>query len=445
MDIKRDILTQFLKWKESDNRKPLIIRGARQIGKSWAMRKFGEQNYRHVAFFNFDNSPELCAEFERTKDPKRIIDILGLYTDVPIIPYDTLIIFDEIQECNKALNALKYFYEVAPEYHIMAAGSLLGVSLSKGDSFPVGKVNFIDMYPVTFREFLREDNPQIYQYFENLKKIGPLPEIVMGKAFESYQRYQICGGMPEATSGMLENVGVGRVVEIQDEILTAYSLDFAKHAPTSDIPKISAIWKSLPSQLARENRKFVYKLVKEGARGREYEDALLWMQSAGLIERIFCISKPGLPISAYDDMSAFKVYLCDAGLLRALSQIPPEVFLRDASEFKEFRGAMTENRVLQSLLPQLKVKPRYWVSGATAEVDFIIQDELRIIPIEVKSGISLTGKSLKVYNERYSPEFMIRFSMNNLRKDGNILNIPLFLADWTKKIIPFATTSEKES
>lgn len=435
MDIQRDIMVKFAQWKESSDRKPLILKGARQIGKSWAMKRFGEENYKHIAYFNFDNSPELCAEFDRTKNPHRIIETLRLYSDQTIIPHDTLIILDEIQECNKALNALKYFCEDAPEYHIMAAGSLLGVALSKGDSFPVGKVDFLDMYPVTFREFLREDNPRIFNFIENLENIEPLPEIVIGQLTESYRKYQICGGMPEAAKAMLEYKGIARVSTIQDAILTAYTLDFSKHAPGKDIPRIGAIWNSIPSQLARENRKFIYKLVKEGARAREYEDALLWMQHAGLILRVFCCSKPGLPLSAYDDLSAFKIYLCDTGLLRALSKIPAEAFLNDTPDFKEFRGAMTENRVLQSLITQVDPFPRYWVSNATAEVDFLIQYKIKILPAEVKSGTSLEGKSLRVYATKYAPDLMLRYSMNNLKIDGQLLNIPLPLVDWTIKLL----------
>lgn len=435
MEIRRDIITKLEEWKRRDDRKPLIIRGARQIGKSWVMRKFGETHYDNVAYFNFENTPELSLEFEKTKDPKRVLDFLQLYADIAITPHRTLIIFDEIQECNKALNTLKYFCETAPEYHIMAAGSLLGVSLAKGDSFPVGKVDFLTMYPVTFREFLREDNPAIFDYLESSDLSDSLPEIVFNRMNESYLKYQICGGMPEAAVAMLDNRGMERVSEILRAILVSYTLDFAKHAPGKDIPRISAIWQSVPSQLARENRKFLYKLVKEGARAREYEDALLWMQHAGMIYRVFCISKPALPIAAYDDMSAFKIYLCDTGLLRTLADIPVEVLLTDNDNYIEFKGAMAENRVLQSLIAQFEVMPRYWVSSATAEVDFIQQVGLNIVPIEVKCGTRLGGKSLSVYINRYSPHVAIRYSMLNLHFDQTLVNIPLALADWTYKIL----------
>lgn len=434
-EIKRDIVKDLLQWKQRSDRRPLIIQGARQIGKTWVMRRFGEENFDYVAYFNFDSSEELCREFENTKDPTRLIDILRLYTDCPIEPGRTLMIFDEIQQSNKALNALKYFCEEAPQYHILAAGSLLGVALSKGDSFPVGKVDFLRMYPVTFKEFLNADDSQMYEYIENLSEIAPLPEIVLNRLTEAYRRYQISGGMPAAVVAMLDRRGIKEIENIQNSILTAYSLDFAKHAPGKDIPRISAIWSSIPSQLARENRKFIYKLVKVGARGREYEDALLWLEHAGMIYRIFCSSKPGLPLSAYDDLAAFKVYLCDVGLLRCMAQLPAEVLWADNPLYVEFKGAMAENMVLQSLVSQFEVMPRYWTSEATAEVDFLLQNDTTIIPIEVKSGTRLGGKSLGLYINRFEVATALRFSMNNLRQDGAVVNIPLPLADWTSKIL----------
>lgn len=435
MEIKRDIMTALLKWKQQPERKPLIIQGARQIGKTWIMRKFGEEYFDYVAYFNFDASEELCREFENTKSPGRLIDILRLYTESPIKPGQTLIIFDEIQQSNKALNSLKYFCEEAPEYHVLAAGSLLGVSLSQGDSFPVGKVEFQRMYPVTFREFLRADTPQMYEYMENLTEIAPLPEIVMGRVGEAYRRYQVCGGMPAAVVAMLKKQGVQEIEEIQRSILTAYSLDFAKHAPGKDIPRIAAIWNSIPSQLAKENRKFIYKLVKTGARAREYEDGLLWLEHAGMIYRIFCSSKPRLPLSAYDDLSTFKIYMCDGGLLRVMAQLPADVLWSENPLYIEFKGAMAENMVLQSLVAHFDAMPRYWTSEATAEVDFLLQDGTSLLPVEVKSGTRLSGKSLGIYMDRFPVELALRYSMNNLKRDEAILNIPIFLADWTDKLL----------
>jgi hypothetical protein len=317
----------------------------------------------------------------------------------------------------------------------VAAGSLLGVALSHGDSFPVGKVEFLTMYPVSFREFLRADNPAIYDYLEGLCSVEPLPETVFNQALEAWRRYQVCGGMPAAAAAMLDGRGVEEVETRQQEVLTAYTLDFAKHASGSDIPRITAIWNSIPSQLGRENRKFLYRLVKPGARAREYEDGLLWLEHAGLIHRTFCTTKPALPLSAYDDVSAFKIYLCDAGLLRRLAQLSAEVFTREVPGFVEFKGAMAENAVLQSLLHQWEVAPRYWTSGATAEVDFVLQADLEVIPIEVKAGVNIRARSLSVYADRYQPTRAVRYSLNNLSRDGRLLNIPLFLADWTRKLL----------
>lgn len=435
MEIKRDIMAALLKWKLQPERKPLIIQGARQIGKTWIMKKFGEECFDYVAYFNFDASEELCREFENTKSPERLIDILRLYTEYPIEPGRTLIIFDEIQQSNKALNSLKYFCEETPEYHILAAGSLLGVSLSQGDSFPVGKVDFLRMYPVTFREFLRADTPQMYEYIENLTEIAPLPEIVIGRVGEAYRRYQVCGGMPAAATAMLEKQGIQKIESIQKSILTAYSLDFAKHAPGKDIPRIAAIWNSIPSQLAKENRKFVYKLVKTGARAREYEDGLLWLEHTGMIYRIFCSTKPGLPLSAYDNLSAFKIYLCDGSLLRVMAQLPADVLWTENPLYTEFKGAMAENMVLQSLVAHFDVMPRYWTSGATAEVDFLLQNKTSLLPVEAKAGIRLGGKSLGIYIDRFTAGLALRFSMNNLKRDGTILNLPIFLADWTERLL----------
>ena len=435
MEIKREVMDALLEWKQRPERKPLIIQGARQIGKTWIMQKFGEENFEYMAYFNFDASDELCREFENTKNPERLIDILRLYTQYPIEAGRTLIIFDEIQQSNRALNSLKYFCEKAPEYHIIAAGSLLGVSLSQGDSFPVGKVEFLRMFPVSFREFLQSDAPQMYEYIENMSEIAPLPEIVMGRVGEAYRRYMVCGGMPAAAKAMLEKNSVQEIENIQKYILTAYALDFSKHAPGKDIPRIAAVWNSIPSQLAKENRKFVYKLVKPGARAREYEDALLWLEHAGMIYRVFCSSKPGLPLCAYDDLSAFKIYMCDSGLLRAMSHLPIEVFWSENVLYKEFKGALAENMVLQALVNQFDVQPRYWTSDATAEVDFLLQKDASIIPVEVKSGTRLGGKSLGIYIDRFNSNLALRFSMNNLKRDGAIINIPLFLADWTDKLL----------
>jgi predicted AAA+ superfamily ATPase len=435
MKIERDILLALTAWKVREDRKPLILQGARQTGKTWAMQTFGERYFEHTAYFSFERNDELSVVFERTKDPKRLIGQLKPYTSTPIEPQKTLIIFDEIQECNSALNALKYFCEEMPEYAIVAAGSLLGVSMAKGYSFPVGKVGFLQMHPLTFKEFLAADEPELYDFVKQLSGLEELPILIFNRFVESFHRYQVTGGMPAPAVAFLDNKGMAAVDEALNDILNAYTLDFAKHAEKNDIPRITDIWKSIPSQLSRENRKFLYKLVKPGARAREYEDALLWLQQAGLVHRIFAITKPALPVSAYDDLTSFKIYLSDVGLLRKLAKLPPEIMLNYSPLYSEFKGAMTENYVLQSLVAQFEVLPRYWTSEGKAEVDFILQNGLDIIPVEVKSGVAIAGKSLHIYNERYSPNLRIRYSFNNLKKDGNLLNIPVFLADWTKMLI----------
>lgn len=438
MKIEREIVQHLAAWKMKENRKPLVLQGARQIGKTWAMKDFGGQYFEQTAYFSFERNDELFQLFESTKDPKRLLGQLAMHTSAAIEPKKTLLVFDEIQECNKALNSLKYFCEETPEYAIIAAGSLLGVAMSKGGSFPVGKVDFLQMHPLTFREFLAADAPELCDYVkntENTGKWGEIPLIIFNQLTEAFRRYQVTGGMPEAAAAFLDNKGMGRVEEILQNILNAYALDFSKHAAGGDIPKITEIWRSIPSQLSRENRKFLYKLVKPGARAREYEDALLWLAQAGLVHRVFASAKPALPISAYDDLTAFKVYLSDIGLLRKLAKLPPEIILNNSPLHTEFKGAMTENYILQSLVAQFEAAPRYWTSTGEAEVDFIVQNGLEIIPMEVKSAHSVAGKSLHIYNEKYAPRQRVRYSFNNLKKDGNLYNIPVFLADWTSRIL----------
>lgn len=435
MDLYRSIIEELKDWKSRPDRKPLILKGARQTGKTWILEHFGQTEFEYVASFNFDKNESLNEIFENTKEPQRIIAQLKLHTDCPILPHKTLIIFDEIQECNKALNALKYFCEDSPEYAVVAAGSLLGVALSKGDSFPVGKVEFMELYPLTFREFLIANDKKTCQYIEDLSTIEPLPQIIADKLSEFYRQYLVIGGMPAAVEAFVENRGMETVKRVQRFILDAYTLDFSKHAENKDIPRITSIWDSIPSQLAKENRKFIYKMVKPGARARDYEDALLWLEHAGLVYRVFCSSKPHLPLKSYDDLSAFKIYLSDIGLLRELAGLPPEVVLGGNAVYTEFKGALAENYVMQSLVYQLDIKPRYWASAGKAEVDFVIQSGSEIIPIEVKSETRLGGKSLSVYDANYHPAYKIRYSLNSLKMDGNLINIPLYLADWTTKFI----------
>lgn len=432
----RTIFQQLKAWQNSPDRKPVLLQGARQIGKTWAMERFGKENFEFVAKFDFDRTPELAQVFARTKDVKRLIPELALYVDVPIEPGRTLLIFDEIQECEAALNSLKYFCEDLPEQHVIAAGSLLGVAVRrKRMQVPVGKVTVIKMHPLNFAEFLRAADSRTWEYAENLTAIAHLPEIVLNRLILEYKRYLVCGGMPEAAKALLDNRGMETVEQILQDILDLYELDFAKYAAAPQIPRISAIWHSLPSQLAKENRKFLYKVVRDGARAREYEDSLLWLEEAGMVQRVFAAGKPGLPLSAYRDVAAFKVYACDCGLLRRLAKISPEIILGESSNYTEFRGAVAENAVLQSLLPQGSDVPYYWTSGNRAEVDFLLPLPAEIIPVEVKADSCVAGKSLGVYTQKYAPAHRIRFSMNNLQENSGLISCPLPLCDWIKKLL----------
>lgn len=438
MEIRRDIIEQFKAWKNTPERKPILLKGARQIGKTWAMETFGREAFDYYVKFDFDRQPELKSVFQISKNPERIIKELALYTEVPIIAGQTLIIFDEIQECEEALNSLKYFYEDAPQYHIIAAGSLLGVAVKRRSmTVPVGKVNMIRMYPVTFREFLRAADERTFQYIEDLHTAERLPEIILNKLKTEYRRYLICGGMPEAVISLLDNKGMEAVEQVLQDILDLYELDFSKYATPRDIPRIHAIWHSLPSQLAKENRKFIYKVIKQGARSKDYEDALLWLEDAGMIYRTFNITKPALPLSAYEETTAFKVYACDCGLLRRMARLPATVILNPNANYTEFKGSMAENAVLQSIIPLLNNDiPHYWSPDSRAEIEFIIQWGENIIPIEVKAENCINGRSLSVYTERYKPTKRIRFSFLNLQYNQGLLSCPTPMADWFYRFLP---------
>ena len=435
MRIERDIIHQFKAWKEVPNRKPILLKGARQIGKTWAMETFGKECFKYCVKFDFDRHPELKSVFQVSKDPQRLIKELTLYCDQPIIAGETFMIFDEIQECEEALNSLKYFREEAPQYHIIAAGSLLGVAVKKRKmTVPVGNVKIINMFPVTFREFLRASDLRTYEYIESLDEIRHLPEIIMNKLRTEYRRYQVSGGMPEAIVALLEDRGVGEVESVLQGILDLYELDFAKYAEPREIPRIHAIWHSLPAQLSKENRKFIYKVIKSGARSKDYEDALMWLEDAGMIYRIFSISKPGMPLSAYEETDAFKAYACDCGLLRRLAHLPATVVTDPIANYTEFKGAMAENAVLQSIMPFMDdQKPNYWTSPGTAEVEFVIQWDDEIIPVEVKAEENISGSSLSVYFKTYSPRYRMRFSMLNLQFNCGLLSSPAPLAGWLDK------------
>ncbi len=437
MKIAREIINTFKEWKDAPTRKPILLQGARQIGKTWAMEAFGNECFEYCAKFDFDRQEELKSVFQGTKAPERIVKELALYCDVPIIPGKTLIIFDEIQECEEALNSLKYFCEDAPAYHVMAAGSLLGVAVKKRRmTVPVGKVRVMRMYPLSFREFLRASDARTFEYIEHISAIEKLPEVILNKLKLEYRRYLVCGGMPDAACAMLNNQGMESVDAILQDILDLYELDFAKYAEPREIPRIHALWHSLPSQLAKESRKFVYKVVKPGARAKDYEDALLWLEDAGMIYRVNNITKPLFPLSAYEDLSAFKLYACDCGLLRRLAKLPASIVVSPTANYTEFKGAMAENAILQSLMPILRSDvPYYWSPDSRAEIEFVIQWNDEIVPIEVKAENCVSGRSLSVYNDKYAPKHRVRFSFLNLQYNCGLLSCPSPLADWLPALL----------
>lgn len=445
--MERLIMKKLLDWKNSKYRKPLILKGVRQVGKTWLLKEFAKRYYKNLAYFNFDEHPEYKQFFESTKDVNRILQNLMMASGEIIsidTPEDTLIVFDEIQECPNALNTLKYFCENTPHYHVACAGSLLGIALSKPASFPVGKVDFLEIMPMTFTEFLiANGDSNLSNYMHTIDRIEPIPEAFFNPLYEKLKMYFVTGGMPESVRSWTQERDVELMQQVLSNILGAYERDFAKHPDPKDFPKISLIWKSTPSQLARENKKFIYKVVKEGARAREYEDALQWLCDANLTYKIYRSSAPGLPISAYDDLSAFKLYMADVGLLRRLSLLAPSAFGEGNRLFVEFKGALSENYVLQTLQNQFEATPRYWtMDNPRYEVDFLIQRENDILPVEVKSESNVESRRLQKFKEKYGDKvkLRIRFSLNNLRLDNDLLNIPLFMADYADKIIGMALT-----
>jgi len=443
--MERLIMQKLLDWKNSKYRKPLILKGVRQVGKTWLLKEFAKSYYKNLAYFNFDEHPEYKQFFESTKDVNRILQNLMMASGEIIsidTPEDTLIVFDEIQECPNALNTLKYFCENTPHYHVACAGSLLGIAMSKPASFPVGKVDFLEIMPMTFSEFLiANGDVNLNNCMDTIDKIEPIPEAFFNPLYEKLKMYFVTGGMPESVRVWTQERDVELMQQVLSNILGAYERDFAKHPDPKDFPKISLIWQSIPSQLARENKKFIYKVVKEGARAREYEDALQWLCDANLTYKIYRSTEPGLPISAYDNISAFKLYMIDVGLLRRLSLLAPSAFGEGNRLFAEFKGALSENYVLQALQNQFEAMPRYWtMDNPRYEVDFLIQRENDILPVEVKSESNVESRSLKKYKEKYGDKvkLRIRFSLNNLRLDDDLLNIPLFMADYADRLIGMA-------
>ncbi len=435
MYFSRDIIKALNVWKNKPRSKPLILQGARQVGKTYLLKQFGRDSFENTAYFNFEKQVGLKQFFSATKEPREILTQLALVNGAPIHPERTLIIFDEIQECIAALNALKYFNEETPDYKIACAGSLLGVAMARGASFPVGKVDFMKLHPLSFVEFLAVADPALVTYLDSIEKIEAIPDIFFNPLKEKLKMYFISGGMPEAVTALLELQDVAATQEVLYNIVNAYRLDFTKHVENKDIQKIYHIWDSLPSQLARENKKFLYQTIKTGARAREYEDALNWLVNAGLVYKIHACSKPTLPLSAYDDLSSFKVYLHDVGLLRRLSLLDPVVYADGNRLIGEFKGALAENFILSGLSRQFEGLPRYWRSGNRAEIDFLIQHRNRIIPVEVKSDENIKSRSLSEYRKHFAPELSLRFSLRNLKKDEGFINLPLFMVDYAKRFI----------
>jgi predicted AAA+ superfamily ATPase len=431
--VERILLNALSLWKDNPKKKPLIVKGVRQCGKTWLLREFGERYYRDVAYFNFEGNDALQARFDGDLDVRRIIAELGILRQKLIAPQTTLIILDEIQFCNRALTALKYFCENAPEYHIVSAGSLLGVALSKPLSFPVGKVDFLTLYPMNFYEFLTANGERLLcEYLEELPAGRRVSELFADK-LEAYLRtYYITGGMPEAVSVWLESQDIEKLEETQQKILDSYELDFAKHAPSKDFPKLTAIWRSIPEQLAKENTKFIFSQVRKGLRAKDLEDALEWLLNAGLAYKAAKIEKPFLPLSSYADQSCFKLYMADVGLLRRMSRLPAAALLEKSHVFREFRGALTENYVLCELVSLYDGDtPFYWKSGNSAEVDFVIQNGMDIVPIEVKAERNERARSLAEYRKKYEPRISLTVSMNNAGRN----HAPLYLLWKLKKLL----------
>lgn len=425
MVMYRTKIAHLEKWKNSKNRKPLIIKGARQVGKTWLMKEFGEKYYDKCAYVNFDNNPQMKELFSGDYNIDRIIQGLKIETGVNIEKENTLIIFDEIGEVPKALTSLKYFYENAPFYHIVAAGSLLGVAMHEGTSFPVGKVDFMTLHPLDFIEFLmalgENDLTQLIQ-----RNDVSLCNAFHDKLINYLKEYFYIGGMPEVVCAYAENKDYQEVRDIQNRLLVAYEQDFSKHAPNIQVPRIRELWNNIPTQLAKENKKFIYGVVREGARAREYENALLWLIDAGLVYKVNRVNDYKIPLSGYQDFSAFKLYLFDVGLLSAMANIDIKTLLEKETVFTEFKGALTECYVLEELIHNREKEIFYWASS-TNEIDFIMQIDNKIIPIEVKASVNLQAKSLKNFIQKYNSLINIRTSMAKYKKEEKILNVPLYL------------------
>jgi len=421
----REKINDLIEWKNSADRKPLIIRGARQVGKTWLMKEFGEKYYKKVAYINFDNNNIMKSLFEGDLSIENIVLGLRIESGVQIDTEDTLIIFDEFQEVPKALTSLKYFYENANEYHIIAAGSLLGVALHEGTSFPVGKVSFLDLYPLNFKEFLIATGNES---LSELMEIGnwELVNTFSSKFIDLLKQYYFIGGMPEVVLSFIENSDLKKVSILQRKILDSYEQDFSKHAPISIVPRLRMLWNSIPSQLAKENKKFVYGLIREGARAREYEIALAWLTDCGLAHQVSRVTKPNMPLKSYQDFHAFKLFILDVGLLTCMLGLDSKTILEGNTIFTESKGTLTEQFVLQQLISNKDMYIYYWsAEKGTAELDFVLQTNGEIIPLEVKAEENLQAKSLKAYINKFTPKYAVRTSMTNYKEEANLINVPL--------------------
>lgn len=424
--MERKALSALLAWQRDPRRKPLVLNGARQVGKTWLLKEFGKSAYQNVAYINFESNERMATLFSSKVDPARLLMGLRVETGVPIEPEKTLIVFDEVQANPKALTSLKYFYENAPQYHLIAAGSLLGISLHADTSFPVGKVDFLNLYPLSFLEFLKAiGEPEL----ADLVASGDwsMIDAFREKLTESLRSYYCVGGMPESVVTFVETKDLDKVRVFQKALLEAYERDFSKYAKADTVPRIRAVWNSLPAQLAREQKKFVYGLVREGARAREYESAIEWLCDAGLSRKIFRVSKPGIPLKAYQELNAFKLYMLDIGLLAAHAGLPMQAVLRGNALFEEFKGALTEQYVAQELCLMEEMDASYWSSDTSrAEVDFLLQAQGSVYPLEVKAAENLQAKSLRVYCDKFSPPRAFRTSLSPYREQSWLTNIPLY-------------------
>ena len=430
--MRRTAMEKLVAWKSSDERKPMVLKGARQVGKTWLMKEFGRNYYKSFVYFNFDEEDELKSIFETNKNPQRIIELLSMIAGEKIYPLDTLIIFDEVQECPEALNALKYFKEKANEYHVIAAGSLLGTLLAKPKSYPVGMVNLLDIFPLTFEEFLEATDAPLFAYYEGIHKEQQIEEIFHNRLLEAYNNYLIIGGMPECVSSWLKHKDPAKIAQIQRELIEVYENDFSKHNGKVNSGRILMVFRSIVTQLAKSNEKFMYGAVKEGARARDFEEAIEWLVSAGMLNRIYNVSKLEHPLSAFDKLDQFKLFLFDTGLLKQMAGIDNSAILLKSTY--QFKGPLTENYVLQQLRGQFDVMPRYF-SSRNGEIDFVLQCGMDIIPVETKGGEDKSAPTFKKYVADNHPQYAVRFSKMGYRKDGNITNIPLYLVGKTKELL----------